>query len=132
MKKIIHFITGLFFIAGLHAQTPVPMASQPSLTYTETFTDIVNWTNNFASGVGANRFTSVAIGGATAIPSATKITTNTSIFQVPVPPATSSSTGGVHRGTDQTIPTNSIILLSTGTTENTTSAAIDFYMDLQE
>ena len=73
MKKLIPFIAGILMLAGLHAQVPVPMASQPSLTYTENFSDIASWTNNFVSGSGANRFTSVAPGGATAIPSATRI-----------------------------------------------------------
>ena len=130
MKKILQFIYFVSIFTSLHAQTPVPMASRPSLTYTENFSDIASWTNNFVSGIGANRFGSVAPGGATAIPSAVRITANTNVFQVgtfPAPPA--SSAGGVHRGTDQTIPTNSIILLSTGTADNTTSAAIDFYMD---
>ena len=61
MHKLIQLIAGLFIVAGLQAQTPVPMASQPSLTYTENFSDIANWTNGFASGTGANRFGAVAI-----------------------------------------------------------------------
>ncbi len=129
MKSIIQIFAYILVINAAFAQTPVPMVSQPGLTYTEDFTDIANWTNNFAAGAGANRFGPVAIGGATAIPSATKITTNTSVFQVPVPPATVSNSGGVHRGSDQITPTTSIILLSTGTTDNTTSAAIDLFLD---
>ena len=120
------FIQLLFFVllaAVSFAQTPVPMASQPSFTYTESFTDIANWTNNFAAGTGANRFASVAIGGgAIAIPNATKITTSTATF-------TTGSAGGVQRGTDQSVPTNSIVLVSTGTSDNTSSAAIDLFLD---
>ncbi|MEP7236238.1 MAG: T9SS type A sorting domain-containing protein [Ferruginibacter sp.] len=130
--RFVQALIFLLFAGTAFAQTPVPvpMASQPSLTYTENFSDIANWTNNFASGVGANRFASVAPGGVTAIPSATKITANTNVFQVGVFPAPIvSQSGGVHRGSDQTIPTASIVLLSTGTAENTTSAAIDFFMD---
>ncbi len=122
--KFIQALTLLLFACTAFGQTPVPMASQPSLTYTENFTDIANWTNNFAAGAGASRFGSVAIGGATAIPSATRITVATSTFQIPP-----SSSGGLHRGTDQTIPTTSIVLLSTGTSDNTTSAAIDLFLD---
>ena len=129
MNRIIPFFICLLIYNAAAAQTPVPMASQPGLTYTEDFTDIANWTNNFAAGVGANRFSSVATGGATAIPSATKITASTATFQTTVPPAPPSNSGGVHRGSDQIAPTTSIILLSTGTTDNTSSAAIDFYMD---
>ena len=124
MKKIVLAFACLSLLTTLLAQTPVPMASQPALTYTENFSDIANWTNNFASGNGAARFGSVAVGGAAAIPSATRITAVTSTFQIPP-----SSTGGLHRGTDQTIPTTSIVLLSTGTSDNTTSAAIDLFMD---
>ena len=122
MKKILQFIVGLFFIAGLHAQIPVPMASQPSLTYTENFTDIVNWTNNFTSGIGANRFAAAAVNTTGVIPSGTRVTTATNVFST-------GSAGGVQRGTDQTTPTNSILLVSTGTTDNTSSAAIDLLMD---
>ena len=124
MIKFIQFITCLFFIAGLNAQTPVPMASQPSLTYTENFTDIANWTNDFAAGAGANRFKSVAINATGVIPSATRITTSTATFQIPP-----SSNGGLHRGTDQVTPTTSIVLLSAGTTDNTSSAAFDLFLD---
>ena len=124
MHKLIQLITGLFIVAGLHAQTPVPMASQPSLTYTENFSDIANWTNGFASGNGANRFGSVAVNATGVIPSATRITTSTAIFQVPP-----STTGGLHRGTDQLTPTTSIVLLSAGTTDNTSSAAFDLFLD---
>ncbi|MBL7701095.1 MAG: T9SS type A sorting domain-containing protein [Ferruginibacter sp.] len=128
--RFVQALTFLLFACTAFAQTPVPMASQPSLTYTENFADIANWSNNFASGNGANRFGAVPAGGVSAIPSATRITANTNIFQVGVPPAPIvSQSGGVHRGSDQTIPTTSIVLLSTGTSENTTSAAIDFFMD---
>ena len=115
--------------AASFAQTPVPMASQPALTYTENFSDIANWTNAFASGIGANRFGSVAINATGVIPSATRITAGTAVFQAPVPPATVSNSGGVHRGSDQLTPTTSIILLSTGPTNNTSSAAIDLFLD---
>ena len=40
------------------AATPFPMASS---NYSETFGDITNWTNNFASGVGAQYWASVPI-----------------------------------------------------------------------
>ena len=125
MIRFVQALTFLLFACTSFAQTPVPMASQPALTYTENFSDIANWTNNFAAGIGANRFGAVAIGGATAIPSATRITAATSTFQIPP-----SSSGGLHRGTDQLTPTTSIILLSTGTSpENSTSAAFDLFLD---
>ena len=124
MTRLIHSLTLLLFIQVSFAQTPVPMASQPSLTYTEDFADIANWTNNFASGAGASRFGSVGVNATGTIPSATRITTSTATFQIPP-----SSNGGLHRGTDQTTPTTSIILLSTGTADNTSSAAFDLFLD---
>ncbi len=112
------------FVAS--AQTPVPMASQPGLTYTENFADIANWSNGFTAGAGANRFGSVAVNTTGTIPSGTRITTATTSF-------TTSTTGGVQKGTSQTAtgqtPTQSIVLLSTGATDNSSSTAIDFFMD---
>jgi hypothetical protein len=122
--RFVQALSLLLFAYSAFAQTPVPMASQPSLTYIENFTDIANWTNNFAAGNGANRFGSVAVNATGVIPTATRITAATTIFQVPP-----SSTGGLHRGTDQLTPTTSIVLLSTGTTDNTTSAAFDLYLN---
>ncbi len=124
MKKTLQFVASLFFIATLNAQTPVPMGYQPSLTYTENFSDIANWTNNFAAGTGANRFASVGVNTTGVIPSATRITASTATFQAPL-----SSGSGVHRGNEQTIPTNSIILLAAGTTDNANSVAFDLLLD---
>lgn len=122
--RFIQLLSFILLAVVSFAQTPVPMAAQPSLTYTENFADIANWTNNFASGTGANRFGSVAVNPTGAIPSGTRITTSTATFQVPP-----SSSGGLHRGTDQLTPTTSIILLSTGTGNNTSSAAFDLFLD---
>ena len=112
---------------------PVTMASQPDLTFTEDFHDIANWSNFFITGEGANHWdglSATATAPATGIPNPTILTASTSSFQAPFgnPPGPSSS-GGVHKGTDQSPPTQSIVLLSTGGTDNTSSAAIDFYMD---
>ncbi len=122
MNRFVAALVFLILFNAVFGQTPVPMTSQPGLTYTEDFADIVNWTNNFASGVGANRFSSVAVGGSTSIPSATKITTSSSTF-------VSGTSGGVQRGSSQTQTTNSIVLLSTGTEDNSTSTAFDFFID---
>ena len=122
MIRSIQVILLLLLSYAGFAQTPVPMINQPSLTYTEDFTDIASWTNNFASGIGANRFGAVAINATGTIPSATRITTSTATFST-------GSSGGVQRGTDQGTPTNTIVLVSTGTTDNTTSAAIDLFLD---
>ncbi len=84
--------------------------------YLETFTDIATWTNNFAAPAAATRFASVAVGGTAAIPNATRITTASSTF-------VTGTTGGVQIGT------GNLQLLSTGTTDNTTSVAIDLRLD---
>ena len=116
MKRAIPFF--LFFLAALpaFAQTPVPMASQPSQTYTENFADMANWTSGFVSGIGANRFAPVPILTTGIIPAADKTTVSSSVFS-------SGSGGGVQKGTEN------IILLSTGTTDNTSSVAFDLLLD---
>ncbi|MEI9958842.1 MAG: hypothetical protein WDM90_21595 [Ferruginibacter sp.] len=105
------------------------MVAQPALTYTETFTDIANWSNFFISGVGANHFTGLsAATGTGSIPNGTTFTASTQSFQSGNP----GTSGGVQKGTDQLAPipsTESIILLSTGSPDNTTASAIDLYLD---
>ncbi len=107
---------------------PVPMAAQSGLSYTETFSDIANWSNFFITGIGANHFSGLSSTIATGIPNGTSLTASTNTFQLGTP----GTSGGVQKGTDQAPPiptTTSIILLSTGATDNTTASAFDFYMD---
>jgi hypothetical protein len=102
---------------------PVIMSAQPSFTFTETFADIANWQNFFAGGVGSEHFSQAPF-GAGIVPNPAIVVTNT-VFST-------GSSGGVQRGTDQIAPltpTQSIVLLSTGATDNTSSSAFDFYMD---
>jgi len=101
---------------AMFAGSPVAMASQPGLTYTEDFADIVNWTNAFASGIGTGPFNSVAVNATGTIPDGVRITAATATF-------VTGSSGGVQKGT------GNIQLLSTGATDNTSSTAIDFLMD---
>jgi trimeric autotransporter adhesin len=115
---------------------PVPMASQPLLSYTENFADIANWSSFFITGVNANHFSGLGATVATGIPNGTSLTASTLFFQNvnAGPPITPGTSGGVHRGTDQVPASESIVLLSTGSgsspnIDNTSSAAIDFYMD---
>jgi len=89
------------------AATAVPMAS--TTVYSENFADIANWTNNFAAGIGANRYSSITTGS---FPSPTQ----TTVFS-------SSSTGGVQKGT------GNIVLLATGATNNSDAAAFDLNLD---
>jgi hypothetical protein len=95
---------------------PVVMSAQPLFRYTENFADIANWSNNFTTGNGANHFSSVDVNPTGTIPSATRITTATLNFS-------SGTSGGVQRGS------GNLMLLSTGATDNTSSAAVEFYMD---
>ena len=106
--------------------TPVNMAAQLGLVYTQDFSDISNWTNGFTSGVGAAHWTSVGVLAIGSIPSANKTTVSTATFQGTTTPSTS---GGVHKGNIQVPSSNSIVLLATGSTDNSSSAAIDFLLD---
>lgn len=115
----------LFFISAciyLPAQTPVSMSAQPGLSYTEDFADIANWTNGFAAGAGAEHFAPVAVNAAGTIPDGSRITTATANF-------VTGTSGGVQRGSAQPVPAQSIVLLSTGASDNTSATAIDFFMD---
>lgn len=103
-------VCSIYFV---NAQTPVPMSSQPGLTYTENFADIANWTNNFAAGIGANRWGSVAINATGSIGDGIRTTVSTATF-------TSGTTGGVQKGT------GNIQMLSTSTAN---ACAIEFFLD---
>ncbi len=118
MKKLFTLLALCFCCAVSNAQTPVPMAAQPMLTYVETFDSIGFWSNGFTSGAGANRFKAVTPQGTAAIPDPTHTTHNTSFF------ATQGG-GGVQRDSVG----GRLLLLATGTTDNTNAAAIDFFMD---
>ncbi|MEO7049574.1 MAG: fibronectin type III domain-containing protein, partial [Ferruginibacter sp.] len=104
---------------------PVPMAAQSGLSYTEDFADIANWSNFFITGTGANHWGGLSANPTGTIPDGIKITAATNSFQG----AAYGASGGVQKGTDQSPATQSIVLLSTGSPDNNSSAAIDFYMD---
>ena len=116
MKKILQLVLCFLVAHSGIAQTAVPMASQPGLTYTENFADIANWTNGFASGIGANRFAAVPVSNTGIIPAPGKTTVSTATF-----------TSGVSAGVQQGI--ENIILLSNGTTDNTSSTAFDLLLN---
>jgi trimeric autotransporter adhesin len=118
MRRIFTWIVLAVLPVIARAQTPVPMAAQPMLTYFEQFDSIISWTNNFASGYGANRFASVAPGGTNAIPDPTRITTSTATWTI-------GSTAGLQRDTIN----SRLLMVVSGTTNNTTSVAFDFFMD---
>ena len=95
------------------ATAPYPMAAG---NYSEAFGDVANWTNNFAAGIGANRFASVPVEGSGTIPDGIHTTTSTATF-------TTGTSGGVQKGT------GNLVLLSTGTSDNTTAVAVDLMLD---
>jgi len=123
MKKIYLLMVMVMVCVITIAQTPVPMSIQPGMTYTENFADISNWTNNFALGIGANRWGSVAVNSTGTIPDGVKTTVSTATFQ------SSGSSGGVQRGSLTGNPAGTIVLLSVGTSNSTSSCAIDIYLD---
>ena len=98
------------------AATPVPMASQPGLAYAESFADVANWAAEFSAGAGAARFAGVPTNGTASIPSATRLTTASTNWA-------SGSTGGKQKGS------GALLLLCTGSSDNTTSVAVDFFLD---
>ena len=69
-------ILGVFPFVNF-AQTPVVMSNQSSNAYSENFSDIGNWTNNFATGIGASAWGSVAVNATGSIGDGVKTTVST-------------------------------------------------------
>ena len=106
----------LFCSMGVFGQSPVPMSSQPGLSYTENFSDITNWTDNFSAGIGANRWKSYPItAGGTANDG--KRTTKSSAAFV------SSTSGGAQKGT------GNLVFLSTGSGTSSEAVAVDLLLN---
>lgn len=111
------------------AQTPVNMATQPSFTYTENFSDIGNWVfsvtpanGTFTAGIGANAWRGNDTARVGNIPSATRTQTSTLIFGTP-PSGAGGYSSGVYKGSQQ------MELLATGTTDNSNSVAMDLFLN---
>lgn len=117
------FLLLIAFVSNCLSQTPVPMASQPGLTYSENFADIANWEANFISGIGASRFKGLSAEFFLDVPHPRTHNTETTVFRT-------GTQGGIQRGT---LVANgereSIIFLATGATDNISSTAIDLYLD---
>ncbi|HTY10315.1 MAG TPA: T9SS type A sorting domain-containing protein [Bacteroidota bacterium] len=116
MKPFYLFFSAFFLLSPLFAQTPLPMSSTAGMMYTENFSDIADWTNGFASGTGAERFGAVDTNSRGTIPDGIRITVPTQKFST-------GTSAGVQRGT------GNILLLATGTADNSASAAIDLFVD---
>ena len=95
------------------AAVPFAMSSG---NYAENFSDIANWTNNFASGLGAQYWSSVPVNATGTVPDGVRITVSTAAF-------VSGTAGGVQKGS------GNIQLLSTNATDNLNADAIDLLLD---
>ncbi len=124
VKKIfvMLLIAALNMVAGMaFGQSAVPMASYTSTPYPQSFNSISLWSNNFSgTQVGESFWHGLAVATGSGIPNPVVITQNatsgTTVFQT-------SSSGGVQRGIQK------LVLLATGTTDNSASTAVDFYMN---
>jgi hypothetical protein len=133
LNKIISMIKTPFFLLFIcffshyiMGQTPLRLSIQNNYTYTESFSDISNWTFNsttidgtFSGGVGASCWKGCVTQFNGTIPDPKKITTTSTSFST-------STTGGIQKGT------GSIVLLSTGATDNSSSIAFDLFLDFTD
>ncbi len=120
MKNFILFLL-CFWVNYSYSQAPVQMSAQSRYTYYEDFADINNWTFGtagiFASGIGSAPWKGLAVSGTGTIPNGTRITTATTAY------APGDNNGGLHRINE------SLVLLSTGTADNTSAVAMDLYLN---
>ncbi len=100
-------------VPTVSAAVPFPISSG---NYFESFGDIANWTNGFASGIGAQYWASVPVNSTGTIPDGVRITVSTATF-------VTGTTGGVQKGS------GNIQLLSTNGTDLTNADAIDLLLD---
>ena len=113
----------LMFGISSYSQTPINISAQSGYTYIENFSDIANWAFNtsptngtFTVGTGSSAWKGIASTNSGIIPNSTIITTTSATFS-------SGTSGGVQKGT------GTLMLLTTGSTDNTSSVAIDFYVN---
>ena len=105
-------LTG-FSAPRVWAAIPFPMTSG---NYAENFDDIANWTNNFASGIGAQYWASVPVNPTGTIPDGVRTTQTTASF-------VTTTAEGVQKGS------GNIQLLATNATDNSHAVAIDLLLD---
>jgi hypothetical protein len=95
------------------AATPYPISGG---NYFENFNDIANWTNNFASGIGAQYWASVPLNSTGTIPDGVRTSNTTAAF-------VTTTTEGVQK------VSGAIALLATNATDNSHAVAIDLLLD---
>ena len=128
--KSIRMVTAAAVVLGLALIGKPVLAATPYVmstgNYFEGFDDITNWANNFTSGIGAAPWSSVLVNASGSIPDGVKITVATDTFKT-------GSTGGVQKGLNTTGAANSsatnLVLLNSGTTDNTAACAVDLNLD---
>lgn len=128
-KKILAIFMAISSCIFANAQTPVNMATQPSLTYNENFSDIANWAfsvtpqnGTFTTGIGAAAWRGCDTIKTGVIPSAQRTQSSTLLFQTP-PSGNQGFSSGVYKGIER------MELLATGTTDNTNSVAMDLFLN---
>jgi hypothetical protein len=126
MKKVNFLVLALLCLfLSSNGQTPIVMSAQSGYSYTETFSDITNWTftlplnGTFSAGVGATAWKGTDISAVGAVPSANKLTAATYPFQ----DSATSTSSGLYKADKK------MGLLATGTTDNSTAVAVDFMLD---
>ncbi len=112
----------LFAVIGLRGVGQAAY-NMSSANYSLDFADIANWTDNFAAGTGASNWGAVAINATGTIPDGVKTTVSSAGF------ATSTSSGGIQRGSLLGNVAGTLVFLSTGTTSNGNSVAADLYLN---
>ena len=113
LRLILSALSLVLFALPALAAVPFPMAGG---NYAEDFADISNWTNNFASGIGAQYWASVPVNATGTIPDGVRITVSTAAF-------VTGTSGGVQKGV------GNIQLLSTNATDLLNADAIDLLLD---
>jgi methionine-rich copper-binding protein CopC len=97
-----------------NAATPYVMSGG---NYSEGFSDIANWTNNFASGTGTAPWSSVGINTTgTSVTSGVRTTKSSATFSA-------TTSGGVQKGT------GNLVFLSTGSSATPEAVAADLLLD---
>jgi hypothetical protein len=130
MNKIYFLVIGfLCSYQSANAQTPINMGSQPNFSYTENFSDINNWIFSttpangiFTAGIGASAWKGNEVSAIGSVPSALRIVTASTFFQTP-PSGSFGYSSGVYKGNQ------SLTLLASGTTDNSNSVSMDFFLD---
>ena len=93
--------------------------------FSENFADIAStatWPNPTKAGGSWSGFAATTTSPASGLPDPTKTTTSSATFST-------SSSGGIQRGSGQSPAAENLVFLSTGTTDNTTSVGLDLLLN---